>query len=412
MARLASITSFAALALVAVAQQDVTIAPTNWTTEGGSVWREGTVGYDGSAGNTWAQARFFYYPLSAGSTYCSKNQPDTASATPLMYLVSARAPARAPRLRDRLRACVRARPRTRPRRDVLTPPPPRALCPQDTWIVCDCANNIVGLANPDKDLVSSGGLLTALWTWKPSSAGLTFDTSPTLATPFIDASWTTPTMYVLYKGQTSSPMLFALNLVKGGSVVPTLKWKLDLGALNLPQNDQGQLPIFQTFSEDHSIIAYGGKVWVPSQDYAGALLVDGQQGPAAPLLTTASLYYPTQRLRGSVGGAGMNWRAPVFVAHGSGYGIQSFSPDSGNRSWWSNNRFNAYANEFSHPVAVSFWSFDAGATNCVIVSQWDQTGDIFLSGANANSSGPCGFWDRECACRSSRRSCAAGARSR
>ena len=318
------------------------------------------------------------------------------------------------------RALARARARPRassPARELAraatcSPRRLHAHCPQDTWIVCDCANNIVGLANPDKDLVSSGGLLTALWTWKPSSAGLTFDTSPTLATPFIDASWTTPTMYVLYKGQTSSPMLFALNLVKGGSVVPTLKWKLDLGALNLPQNDQGQLPIFKTFSEDHSIIAYGGKVWVPSQDYAGALLVDGQQGPAAQLLTTTSLYYPTQRLRGSVGGAGMNWRAPVFVAHGSGYGIQSFSPDSGNRSWWSNNRFNAYANEFSHPVAVSFWSFDAGATNCVIVSQWDQTGDIFLSGANANSSGPCGFWDRECACRSSRRSRAALLRAR
>ena len=80
--------SAALAAAAAVAQQDVTIAPTNWTTEGGSVWREGTVGYDGSAGNTWAQARFFYYPLAAGSTYCSKKQPDTASATPLMYLVS------------------------------------------------------------------------------------------------------------------------------------------------------------------------------------------------------------------------------------------------------------------------------------------------------------------------------------
>ena len=222
---------------------------------------------------------------------------------------------------------------------------------------------------------------------------MTFDSSPTLATPFIDASWSTPTMYVLYKGETSSPMLFALNLVKGGSVVPTLKWKIDIGAQYFPPNDQGQTPLFKTFSEDHGIIAYGGKVWVPSQDYAGALLVDGQLGPAAPLLTTTALYFPTQRLRGSVGGAGMNWRAPVFVAHGSGYGIQSFDPTSGNRTWWSDNPYNAYAQEFSHPVAVSFWSPTDGVTNCIIVSQWDQTGDIFLSGANANSSGPCGYWN-------------------
>ena len=33
---------------LAAAQTDVTVAPTNWTTEGGSVWREGTIGYDGS----------------------------------------------------------------------------------------------------------------------------------------------------------------------------------------------------------------------------------------------------------------------------------------------------------------------------------------------------------------------------
>jgi hypothetical protein len=261
----------------------------------------------------------------------------------------------------------------------------------DTWIVCDCANNIVGLPNPDKDLVSQGGLLTPLWTWKPSSAGFTFDSSPTLATPFIDASWTTPTMYVLYKGQTSDPMLFALNLVLGGSVAPTLKWKINLAQQTFAPNDQGQTPLFRTFSEDHSIFAYGGKVWLPSQDYAGALIVDSQSG--TKLLTTTALYFPTQRLRGSVGGQGMGWRAPVFVAHGSGYGIQSFDPDSGNRSWWSDNPYNAYAEEFSHPVAVSFMSWQTGATNCVIVSQWDQTGDIFLTGANANSSGPCGYWN-------------------
>jgi len=44
-------------------------------------------------------------------------------------------------------------------------------------------------------------------------------------------------------------------------------------------------------------------------------------------------------------------------------------------------------------VAVSFGTQQTGTTNCVIVSQWDTTGDIFLSGANANSNGPCGSWD-------------------
>jgi len=43
-----SAATIAALAGLAAAQTDVTIAPTNWTTEGGSVWREGTIAYDGS----------------------------------------------------------------------------------------------------------------------------------------------------------------------------------------------------------------------------------------------------------------------------------------------------------------------------------------------------------------------------
>ena len=53
--------------------------------------------------------------------------------------------------------------RVSPRRNSPRTTPLPARRRQDTWIICDCANNIVGLSNPDKDLVSTGGLLTALW---------------------------------------------------------------------------------------------------------------------------------------------------------------------------------------------------------------------------------------------------------
>ena len=228
--------------------------------------------------------------------------------------------------------------------------------------MCDCANNILGFQSPDKDQNTPGGALTPLWTWRPSSAGFTTDQYPTMATPVIDAY--NSRMFVLYK-EPNNAQLFAMSLSQSGKVPPTMLWSINLSQLSLGNNDAGQAISFKTFSEDHSIFYYGGKVWVPSQDYAGAHIVDGATGQN--MKTTTSLWNTGQRLRGMVGGAAMNWRAPVFVAHGSGYGMQSFNPDTGNRSWWSDNPFDAYTEEFSHPVAVSFQNGPV-TTNCNVPS--------------------------------------------
>lgn len=306
----------------------------------------------------------------------------------------------------------------------------------NVWIVVDCSNNIHAFASPD-GTTTPGGRLTSLWSWDPTTAGLNLDRTPTMATPVISA-WR-GMMWCLYKDATR-PALFALRLNNGGRSLPSLVWQVDLSQ-TFGVNDNGAQVVFRTWSEDHAIMYYGGKIWVPSQDFDGALIVDALAGPNAAIRWTTGLSNDNHRLRGSVGSQALGWRSPLFVASGSMYGLQAFDPATGNRSFWSNNicawggaaarrgaaqsasvwreggpptshaapsphqparphpslppslpAVNAYSQEFSHPVAVTFASRDYGIVNCIIAAQWDQTGDIFLSGVNSNSTGPCGFW--------------------
>ncbi len=300
---------------------------------GGGPYREGVTAYDGSA-DSWGRARFFYANLADGNNFCTKVVPDTASATPLMF--------------------------------------------NDVWIVCDCANNILGFPNMDKSS-STGGMISPLWKWSPPDH---FTKFPALATPVISVGQ--GVMFVLYK-DTADPRLFSLRLNNFGQSLPTLIWNLDLATVS---TGDGRA-VFNTFQQDHAILYYGRKVWVPSNDFDGALIVDSVTGT---YITTTGLSWDSQRLMGSVGGQDNYWQSPVFVTAGSFYGIQSFNGNTGSRAWWSNNSFAAYTNEFTHPVAVTFLG-EFGTVNCIIASQWDRTGDIFISGANANNDRPCGYWN-------------------
>lgn len=332
--------SAACLALAAAQDPDVTAPPGNWTQEAGGSYREGATAYNGIA-DSWGQARFFYYSLSDGSTYCDKPQPDTASATPVLY--------------------------------------------NDVWVVCDCTNNIMGFQNPDK-ISAAGGQLAPIWRWQPPNVD--FTTSPAMATPVIDRR--NGLMYVLYKDPIDAK-LFKLQL-NGGYVAPTLVWTLDLGAIT-GTNDNGQQVAFTTWSPDHSIFLYGGKVWIPSNDFDGALIVDTQALPPYNYIWTEGLYDISHRLQGSCGGSANNWNSPVFVASGSRYGFKAFDQNSGNMTWSTDISFYMPVMEFSHPVAVSFQSNAYGTFNCIVGSRWDSIRGIVLSGADANSSAPCGFWN-------------------
>ena len=317
-----------------------------WVMEGGSAWREGAVEYDGAADARGA-ARFFYYSLNEGFPDCSKTLPDTASATPVSF--------------------------------------------NGVWIVGDCLSQLVAFASPD-GLPAPGGRLVPLWTWSaPLGAGLRLP-EPRLTTPVIDPA--TGALYVLVKDEVD-PKLFALALNPADSTAaPALLWTLDMGKIGGRNGNDANIS-FSSFSEDHAIFLYGGRVWVPSQDFDGMAIVDPATGSPTTepsYLVTPGQWSDSHRLLGSAGSAGANWTQPIFSVHGSQYGIQRYDVATGNATAGAS-RFNAYSNEFSHPVAVRFRSQALGRTDCVVASEWDPTGDIFISAVDSATMAPCGSWD-------------------
>ena len=317
-----------------------------WVMEGGSAWREGAVEYDGAADARGA-ARFFYYSLNEGFPDCSKNTPDTASATPVSF--------------------------------------------NGVWIVGDCLNQLVGFASPD-GLPAPGGKLAPLWTWvAPLGAGFRLP-EPRLTTPVIDPA--TGTLYVLVKDEVD-PRLFALALNPADSTAaPTLLWTLDMGKIGGRNGNDANIS-FSSFSEDHAIFFYGARVWVPSQNFDGMAIVDPATGSPTTepsYIITPGQWSDSHRLLGSAGSAGANWTQPIFSVHGSQYGIQRYDVATGNATA-GGSRFNAFSQEFSHPVAVRFLSYALGRTDCVVASEWDPTGDIFISAVDSATMAPCGSWD-------------------
>lgn len=107
----------------------------------------------------------------------------------------------------------------------------------------------------------------AVWSWTPNPALAAGQ--PLLATPVIDPA--TSMMYVLWKNPNDSK-LFALHL-NDGTLVPTLVWTLDLSSITGITSNNQQVT-FRTWLPDHAILLYGNKVWIPSNDFDGALLVD------------------------------------------------------------------------------------------------------------------------------------------
>ncbi len=318
---------------------------TGWSMEGGSAFREGVVEYEGYA-DARGNARFFYYSLNEGFPDCSKNSPDTASSTPVAY--------------------------------------------GGVWIIGDCMNNLLGFRYADYSS-ASGGQLTPLWQWNaPVTNGLRLP-EPRYTTPVIDIL--TGALYTVLKDEID-PKLFALQLNPSDPTqAPSLLWTLDLGAI-AGKNGNGANVSFSTFSEDHSIFLYGGKVWVPSQDFDGMAVVDPTTGTPTTepqYVISPGQWSDSHRLVGSVGSARANWTQPVFAVHGSQYGIQSY--DAYGNATAGGSRFNAYSQEFSHPVAVSFRSVALGRTDCVVASQWDPAGDIFISAVDSRTMQPCAQWD-------------------
>jgi hypothetical protein len=274
------------------------------------------------------------------------------------------------------------------------PPPPhhKPLTPIPTTAVGDCLNQLLGFRFPEKSTAASGTPLTPAWTFRPTLPGGFVLPEPRWATPVIDRG--TGVMYALLKWE-GDAQLYALQL--NDAAAPTLLWTLDMGKLTVPITN-GTAPSFGKFTkwaEDHSIMLYGGKVWIPSLDYDGALIVDPSDvngdPPQPSYISTVGQWMDSHRLVGSVGSAGGGWTQPVFVVHGSTYGIQQYDARFGNQTVGSS-RFNAYNNEFSHPVAVRFQG--AGYRyDCIIASLWDPTGDIFMSAVDARTMEPCGLWD-------------------
>ena len=254
--------------------------------EGGNVWREGSVEYDGFADARGA-ARFFYYSLNEGAAVCSKNVPDTASGTPVSF--------------------------------------------NGVWIIGDCSQKLLGFVYPDK-LTASGGKLTPAWTWSPPAGSLPGGfvlPEPRFATPVIDS--TSGVLYALLKWE-GDAQLYALQL-NTGTAAPTLLWNLDLGKIDV-KNSNGVDAVFQNWAEDHAIFLYGGKVWIPSLDFDGALIVDVNNVSPDPVqpyyAVTEGQWSDNHRLLGSVGSRGGGWTKPVFVLHAWQYGFQQFDPETGN----------------------------------------------------------------------------------
>jgi hypothetical protein len=213
-------------------------------------------------------------------------------------------------------------------------------------------------------------------------------------------------MVVLFKDDTSNaePKLLAYALDSGNGLsnkVPKLLWSLSLKDITRTNNN-GVPATFVNFAQDHAIFAHEGIVYVPSSDFDGMLLVDVAAATAAAvsavldpdeasLVITDGQWDDSHRLCGSVAGIGNSGKEAIFAVHGSNYGIQSYNK-TGQHDVGAV-RFNAYSNEFSHPVSVTFSSYTYGTVNCVIASEYDPSGGIFISAVDSETLQPCGFDD-------------------
>ena len=312
--------------------------------EAGDVYRESFVEYNGAA-DARSEARFFWYSLNEGAATCTKESPDTASSTPVSY--------------------------------------------GGYWIIGDCANQLLGFASLDAS-PSQGGKLTPAWTYRPKLPGGFVLPEPRWATPVIDG--TMGVLYALLKWE-GDAQLYALQL--NGALAPTLIWTLDLGKLDILDSN-GNLAVFKTWSQEHAIFLYGGRVWVPSMDFDGALIVDPSSvtGGQPAIAVTSGQWSDDHRLYGSVASRGGGWTKPVFLVHGSNYGIQQYDLTTGNATA-ADTRFSPSSNEFSHPVAVRFrgtsregpYRFD-----CIIASEYDPSGGFYISAAESTNMTQCGDW--------------------
>ena len=317
--------------------------------EGGTQYREGVVEYDGLADSRGA-ARYFYYSLNEGFENCAKSSPDTASATPVAY--------------------------------------------DGVWIVGDCENNLLGFKSPDGS-AAAGGKLTPLWKTPVTLSSHSF-VEPRFATPVIDAigvqgagsTVISPgTMYVLWKDEVN-PLLISFTL--HGASVPTRNWVFPLKSIFVI-NQNGMAANFSTFAEDHAIFWHLGFLYVPSKDFDGMVIFDPSNLDPNGLPTyavTPGQWSDSHRLCGSVAGSGTYTARAVFLVHGSLYGIQSYN--STGDVTVGDSQFNAYSNEFSHPVHVQFYNSAYGSIECIIATQWDPFGDLFISAVDARTMETCG----------------------
>lgn len=318
----------------------------DWLMEGGDVYREGYVEYDGSADERGA-ARFFYYSLNEGSPSCTKDAPDTASGTPVSW--------------------------------------------GGYWIVGDCRNALLGFKSLDKS-TSLGGKLIPTWTFQPTLPPGFGLIEPRWATPVIDG--TTGALYALLKWEADA-QLYGLQL--NGMIAPTLLWTLDLKSVLLV-NGNGGLADFRTWSQEHAIFLYGGKVWVPSNDFDGALIVDPSNldvNGVPTYIITEGQWSDTHRMYGSVAARAGGWTKPIFTVHGSIYGIQQYDPTTGNVTA-ADVSFSPASNEFSHPVAVRFTGNAREGPyryDCVIATEFDPAGGLYMAAADSTNLTTCGYWN-------------------
>ena len=326
-----------------------------WVAEGGDIYRENK--RDNFAlPRVPAAARLFYAKLGD----CVPRVEGTASSTPLHYSTGAVSGAAG------------------------TP----------FILQADCANNLRAYVLPEGD-ARPGGPLTLLWEWSPPAQGPSLVYEPLLTTPVIveDAG----IVVVLHKGLSR---LFALDVT---TVPPTeLPWsKAGLSLCNLlpPDGNASYPPNFCTWSEDHAITYYGGRVWIPSGDYFGALLVDPRTGAytaTSGLGDNKHKFFGTAGGRG--GGPGEPWTALIFNIYGAAYGVVAMTPDAGGTKLWiSSAQFESYLNEFTHPVTVQFKSSSPKYDySCVISSEASgevvsKTG-LYIAATDTDTGYSCANW--------------------
>ena len=257
----------------------------------------------------------------------------------------------------------------------------------------DCANNLRAYVLPEGD-TRPGGPLTLLWQWSPPGQGPSLVYEPLLTTPVIveDAG----IAVVLHKGLSR---LFALDVT---TVPPTeLPWsKAGLTLCNLlpPNENKTYPPNFCSWSEDHAISYYGGRVWIPSGDYFGALLVDPLTGAVT---ATSGLGDNNHKFFGTAGGrgggSGKPWTALVFDIFGAANGVLGMSPDAGGtKLWTSSAQFQSYLNEFIHPVSVQFKSTLPYDYSCILSSEasgevTSKTG-LYIAATDSETGESCAYW--------------------